>query len=395
MKKTRVWPALLAALVILAGCAAAPPEESDPPTEEFVFTRENMPRLNGSTSAVPLAEAVCSVLLGESREEVADLVQFSRTTASYEALMAGEADLLLAGEPEQAVMERLEAGDRWLLTPFATDALVFVVNADNPVNGLTTEQLQKIYTGEITNWSQVGGEDRDIIPFQRNPEAGSQALMKKLVMDGLEMMEPPVDYTAGSMSSLLEGVRQYDNSPAAIGYTVYYYAHDMEMAQGLKLLSIDGTAPSPDTIRSGEYPFLNPYYAVMDKDEAEDSPARILYDWLLGEEGQSLVAQEGYVSILEQEGEYERARRGLGPGPGAAGGVRPRPGGGTPGGAGGPGADPLGGSGDPGGVPPRRGDSVAGRDRGGSDPRGGLRPPLPLCGDSHQCGRVGGGSLSL
>ena len=216
--------------------------------------------------------------------------------------MAGEDDLLLAGEPEQAVMERLEAGDRWLLTPFATDALVFVVNADNPVDSLTTEQLQKIYTGEITNWSQVGGEDRDIIPFQRNPEAGSQALMKKLVMDGLEMMEPPVDYTAGSMSSLLEGVRQYDNSPAAIGYTVYYYAHDMEMAQGLKLLSIDGTAPSPDTIRSGEYPFLNPYYAVMDKDEAEDSPARILYDWLLGEEGQSLVAREGYVSILEQEG---------------------------------------------------------------------------------------------
>ena len=236
MQKTRVWPALLAALVILAGCAAAPPEESDPPTEEFVFTRENMPRLNGSTSAVPLAEAVCSVLLGESREEVADLVQFSRTTASYEALMAGEDDLLLAGEPEQAVMERLEAGDRWLLTPFATDALVFVVNEDNPVDSLTTEQLQKIYTGEITNWSQVGGEDRDIIPFQRNPEAGSQALMKKLVMDGLEMMEPPVDYTAGSMSSLLEGVRQYDNSPAAIGYTVYYYAHDMEMAQGLKLL---------------------------------------------------------------------------------------------------------------------------------------------------------------
>ena len=294
MKKTRVWPALLAALVILAGCAAAPPEESDPPTEEFVFTRENMPRLNGSTSAVPWREAVCSVLLGESREEVADLVQFSRTTASYEALMAGEADLLLAGEPEQAVMERLEAGDRWLLTPFATDALVFVVNADNPVDGLTTEQLQKIYTEEITNWSQVGGEDRDIIPFQRNPEAGSQALMKKLVMDGLEMMEPPVDYTAGSMSPLLEGVRQYDNSPAAIGYTVYYYAHDMEMAQGLKLLSIDGTAPSPDTIRSGEYPFLNPLLRCHGQGRGgRTAPPASLYDWLLGEEGQSLVAQGG------------------------------------------------------------------------------------------------------
>ena len=127
-------------------------------------------------------------------------------------------------------------------------------------------------------------------------------MFEKLVMDGLTPMDPPETWVSDSMLGLLEGVRSYDNSPAAIGYTVYYYAHDMEMAQGLKLLSIDGTAPSPDTIRSGEYPFLNPYYAVMDKDEAEDSPARILYDWLLGEEGQSLVAQEGYVSILEQEG---------------------------------------------------------------------------------------------
>ena len=174
MKKTRVWPALLAALVILAGCAAAPPEESDPPTEEFVFTRENMPRLNGSTSAVPLAEAVCSVLLGESREEVADLVQFSRTTASYEALMAGEADLLLAGEPEQAVMERLEAGDRWLLTPFATDALVFVVNADNPVNGLTTEQLQKIYTGRSPTGARWGARTGTSSPSSATRRQGAR-----------------------------------------------------------------------------------------------------------------------------------------------------------------------------------------------------------------------------
>lgn len=294
--------ALVLLLALLAACGPSHPQEAPDPSEPFTFTRENLPRLDGSTSTAPLARSMCAVLLGESPEAVSDLVQFSRTTQSYRNLMAGEADLVLAAEPAPEVRSELEEGGKWLLTPFATDALVFVVNQDNPVDSLTVEEIQKIYTGEITNWSQVGGEDRDIIPFQRNPEAGSQALMKKLVMDGLEMMEPPVDYTAGSMSSLLEGVRQYDNSPAAIGYTVYYYAHDMEMAQGLKLLSIDGTAPSPDTIRSGEYPFLNPYYAVMDKDEAEDSPARILYDWLLGEEGQSLVAQEGYVSILEQEG---------------------------------------------------------------------------------------------
>ena len=147
-----------------------------------------MPRLDGSTSTVPLAQAMCAVLLGESPEDVSDLVQFSRTTQSYRNLMAGETDLVLAAEPAPEVLSELTEQDRWLLTPFATDALVFVVNQDNPVDSLTVEEIQKIYTGEITNWSQVGGEDRDIIPFQRNPEAGSQALMKKLVMDGLEML---------------------------------------------------------------------------------------------------------------------------------------------------------------------------------------------------------------
>lgn len=300
------------AVLLLAGCAAPQPqpEQSIAPSssqaaaqavEEFIFTRENMPRLNGSTSAVPMAQAVCSVLLGESREEVADLTEFSRTTASYRALMAGEADLLLAGEPEAAVMEELETGGQWLLTPFATDALVFVVNPDNPVDNLTTQQVQDIYTGQITNWSQVGGEDREIVPFQRNPEAGSQALMEKLVMGDLELMQAPSQWVSGSMASLLEGVRQYDNSPAAIGYTVYYYAHDMEMAQGLKVLSIDGVAPNASSIRSGEYPFLNPYYVCINKDAPEDSPTRILYNWLLSQEGQRLVAQEGYVSVLEQE----------------------------------------------------------------------------------------------
>mgnify|MGYP005825288765 FL=1 len=311
---------LTLALLLLAGCAAGDPAASAPggstsdpaqgavsstPTgleQPFVFTRDNLPRLDGSTSTVPLAKALCAVLLGESREDVADLVQFSRTTQSYRNLMAGEADLVLAAEPTPEVRAELGAGDQWLLTPFATDALVFVVNQDNPVDSLTTEQIRKIYTGEITNWSQVGGEDLDIIPFQRNAEAGSQTLMERLVMDGQEMMQAPEAWVPDSMSGLLEAVREYDNSPAAIGYTVYYYASDMEMAQGLKVLAVDEVAPSDQTIQSGEYPFLNPYYVAIAKDAAADSPARILYDWLLGPDGQKLARMEGYVPAAEQEG---------------------------------------------------------------------------------------------
>ena len=146
---------LLSVLVLLAACqpggGEAGASQSAGPEEPFVFTRENMPRLDGSTSTVPLAQAMCAVLLGESPEDVSDLVQFSRTTQSYRNLMAGETDLVLAAEPAPEVLSELTEQDRWLLTPFATDALVFVVNQDNPVDSLTVEEIQKIYTGEITN----------------------------------------------------------------------------------------------------------------------------------------------------------------------------------------------------------------------------------------------------
>lgn len=289
----------------LGACAGAPapaptPTPAAPEPAAFTFTRENLPRLDGSTSTAPLAEAVCSVLLGESREEVSDLVQFTKTTSAYYNLMNGNADLLIVGEPNADVLaEKERAAFRWEQAPFATDAFVFVVNEDNPVNSITVDQARRIYTGEITNWKELGGEDREILPFQRNSEAGSQALMEKLVMGGAPMMEAPTGYIVATMGQLMEAVKSYDGSPGAIGYSVYYYAEEMKMAQGLKLLELEGVAPNPETIRSGAYPLLNPKYVVIPADAAEDAPNRILYEWLLGEEGQKLVAHEGYVSILE------------------------------------------------------------------------------------------------
>ncbi len=277
---------------------------TEAPSEEvwFEFTRENFPRMDGSTSMVPLGEAVASVLLGESREAVSDLARFNRTTQSFRNLMADECDLLIVGEPNAAVYTEMEEqGFDADIETIATDALIFVVNANNPVDNLTTEQVRKIYTGEITNWNEVGGNDEPIVAFQRNEGAGSQALMVKLVMQDTPLAEAPQQYIAGEMGALMEAVKSYDNSANAIGYSVYYYANDMKMAQGLKILSIDGVAPSAETIRSHEYPHLNAYYCVIPADAPAGSPNRILYDWLMTEEGQRLVANEGYVSVTAFE----------------------------------------------------------------------------------------------
>lgn len=313
MKKLTIFAAFVLIFALLTGCAGTKPTEpatdapTDTPTEAttepanlFTFTRENFPRMDGSTSMVPLGEAVASVLLGESRDAVTDLVQFNRTTQSFRNLMNGECDILIVGEPNAAVYDEMdEKGFKADIETIATDALVFVVNADNPVDNLTTEQVRKIYSGEITNWSEVGGKDAPIEAFQRNENAGSQALMIKLVMQDTPLMDAPEDYIVTSMGGLMEAVKSYDNSANALGYSVYYYANDMQMAQGLKILSIDGVAPSAETIRSGEYPHRNAYYCVVPADAAADAPNRVLYEWLMTEEGQRLVAAEGYVSALE------------------------------------------------------------------------------------------------
>ena len=184
MKKLTALILVPAMLLGLAACGAA---------ESFAFTRENFPRLDGSTATAPLAQAAAAVLLGESEDSVADLIDFSRTTQSYRELMAGNADLLIAAEPNSVVYDEMEAaGFEIEMQPLAMDALVFMVNADNPVDSLTADELRGIYSGEITNWSEVGGLDEPIAAFQRNAESGSQVLMEKLVMGDTPMTAPPI-----------------------------------------------------------------------------------------------------------------------------------------------------------------------------------------------------------
>ena len=310
--------ALAMCFSLLAGCGedaekpVSTPEISQPtpePTPEteaenlFVFTRENMPRMDGSTSLVPLSQASASLLLGESPEDVEDLVQFNRTSQSYRNLMYSDnCDILIASVPSADVFAEMDSNNfKYEMDPIATDALIFVVNEGNPVDNLSTEQIIGIYTGEITNWAEVGGEDEPIAAFQRNSGAGSQALMEKLVMGDSPMMAAPTDLMAGSMGELMEYVRSYDNSSGAIGYSVYYYANDMRMAEGLKIIAVDGVEPTDENIRIGAYPHLSNYYTVIAADEPADSPARIMFEWLQSAEGQRLVKSEGYVPVKDYE----------------------------------------------------------------------------------------------
>ncbi len=280
-------------------------EPTEAPTygpQEYSFTKINYPVIDGSTSTKPMAAALTSIMLGIPRSEADEMLNFHKTSSSFSYLVEGHADLLICAEPADSVFDMMKENHfDYEMEPFAAEALVFVVNASNPVDSLTIEQIQKIYTGEIKNWKEVGGEDKEIVPVQRNETAGSQVMMEKLVMKDLQMMEAPKELMPEEMGGLIEVVKSYDNSAGAIGYTPYYYATNMKMADGLKIIKVGGVEPNKETIAKGEYPFRTSYYVVISKMIPEGWAPRVLYNWILSEEGQKLAELEGYVPAAEKK----------------------------------------------------------------------------------------------
>ncbi|MCI7814341.1 MAG: substrate-binding domain-containing protein [Lachnospiraceae bacterium] len=260
------------------------------------MTLEEYPRIDGSLACVPLCEALAVEMTGCSKAEAEEtMAAFTNTNPCYLELAEGRKDILLAYEPAQSTKEELKNYDPLDMEPVGKDALVFLVNEDNPVESLTKEQVYDIYTGKITNWSEVGGEDIEIKAFQRPETSGSQTMMRKLLIGDAAMAEAPKEMIASGMDDIIEALTQYDNSANALGYSVYYYASSMFQQPGLKFLQVDGVEPSSETIQSGEYPLINEFYCVTNEQSSER--AKEIKAWLLTEEGQEFVKECGYVPV--------------------------------------------------------------------------------------------------
>ena len=261
---------------------------------------EQYPTVDGSTATLPLSYALFQAATGEDEETAMETIKHNKTDLSYHKLAGGACDLLLAYEPSEETRKKMEEEASLEMKPIGMDALVFMVNASNPVKSLTEEQIQAVYSGKTTNWKELGGDDEEIVAFQRQRNSGSQTLMEKLVMKDIPMAEAPAYYLVASMGELLKQVSSYNNRGNAIGYSVYFYARNMYSVPGLEFLSVDGVTPSNDTIQDGSYPYVNEFYAAIRDDEPEDSPARLLFDWLTSEGGQELIADTGYVPVLDK-----------------------------------------------------------------------------------------------
>jgi len=280
--------------------------------EPAQFRLENLHSLwlDGATALYPVYAAFVQEAWPEPAGEWGysphnSTVECSGTTRAYERLLNGEVNMIFVAGPSEAQKEMAaQAGKELHLTPIGREAFVFFVNSRNPVESLTVEQVQGIYTGEITNWRELGGKNQKIRPFQRDENSGSQTALQTL-MAGLPLMEPEEEDRVAGMGGIIRSVASYRNYKNAIGFSFRYYATEMVQNGGIRLLALNGVEPTKETICDGSYPIASEFYAVTAAPIGEAAPQETnetmaaFLEWILSEQGQQIIEETGYVSLQD------------------------------------------------------------------------------------------------
>ena len=221
----------------------------------------------GSTSVQPVAEKLVEVYK-ESHPDADITVQGGGSSVGIKNANDGTADIGMSSKD----VDQSE-GPNLVKHELGQDGIVMAVNPSNPVSDLTTEQLQGIFSGEITNWNEVGGSDGEI-----NVDA-----FESIVMGDKELKDDAI------VQSSTEAVKQsVSQDPNAIGFVSY--AH---MSDDVKSLNVNGVAPSDATIADGTYELQRPFLFLTNGEPTGD--VKEFIDWVLSDEGSKVLAEEKIV----------------------------------------------------------------------------------------------------
>ena len=257
---------------------------------------EDLPVLDGAAAVFPVYSAFVNAVYPETTELWDGVLEYNNTVGGYKLLGEKQTDIFFGAYPsEEQIAEANAEGTEFVYTPIGYDAFVFFVHKDNPIDNLTTEQVQGIYSGEITNWSEVGGKNEKISAYQRNEGSGSQSMLIRF-MDGKEIMEAPTEMVDDLMVGIVERVSDYRSKSNSIGFSFRYYLEGIIKNPDIKLLSIDGIAPTVENNKNGSYPITASLYVVTYEGNDNENVGKLI-DWILSEEGQEIIEKTGYVGI--------------------------------------------------------------------------------------------------
>ena len=297
MKKIIALMMALAMTASLAACGgdsgteSQAPASGEPATSETAENTGTPTDLSGNVLCVGSTsmEEVMKTLaeqFGIDNEGVTVNVEGGGSGAGVEAALNGTADIGLASR----ALDADEEAQGLIGTTLALDGIAIIVNPENPVADLSVEQIAQIYTGEITNWSEVGGNDGEIARVGRESGSGTR--------DGFESItgtddQCQYDEELTSTGSVIESVR---NNPNAIGYASL---SAVDEAEGVKAITVGGVECSEATVLDGTYEIQRPFVLVTKEGTELSTQAQAFFDWITSTAANDLIAGAGAVPVAE------------------------------------------------------------------------------------------------
>jgi phosphate transport system substrate-binding protein len=269
---------LLAALIAACGGTSTPgAPASDPSADNSTVT------LSGSTTVQPLAEKLAEAFMTENTGVRID-VQGGGSSVGVKAAGQGTSDIGMASreikDSELAEFPNLK------IFVIARDGIAIVAHPDVPVSDLTVEQVRDIFSGKITNWKDLGGDDQNIFVVSREEGSGTRAAFEEMVMgeDALIAASAILQASNGAIRTTVS------TTPYSIAYLSFGYLDDT-----VKSISIDGVAPTEPNAADGSYPIVRPLNMLTNGEPA--GMVKAFLDFILSEAGQKLVVEDGYIPV--------------------------------------------------------------------------------------------------
>lgn len=311
-KKIAILTILILSLVILAftGCAqdnnTQPDNRPDTTEQNNKASEKNNAtgdgfagsyNFGGSTTVEPIALAA----IEEFEELYPDAkISYDGTGSSTGIQGVLDGTYSLGAASRDVKEEEKQKGA--VAIPVALDGIAVIVNESVDVTDLSLEQLAKIFTGEITNWKEVGGSDNPIVVVNRDEASGTRAAFAEMVLEEALGKDPEPVFIAEAITTDSNGdmITKVGTTPNAIGYCGFGYIEQVKDA-GAKAISIDGVEPVIDAVVDGSYPISRYLYFVSNGELQEGTLEKEFIDFLLSDEGQSIVEDEGFIRIPQSE----------------------------------------------------------------------------------------------
>ncbi|MFW6154817.1 MAG: phosphate ABC transporter substrate-binding protein [Planctomycetota bacterium] len=277
--KRRVTAAVLA-LTLVAGLTPALAE--DAPKAHL--------QVQGSTTVGPIADAFQEAFQRlDSNVEIT--VNKTGSGDGAAALIDGRCDIATMSRfmKDKEFKDAVAKGVFPVAHVVAMDGVCVIVHPSNPARDLTIEQVRSIYTGEVTNWSQVGGPDMAIVPISRDTSSGTYETFHKLVM-AKRKMASNIEY----LSSNPHAHARVTTTRGAIAYVGLGFVD-----RKVKALRINGVTPTRKTIASGTYPVSRPLFMFTNGYPTLGSPLHRFCTFYLTEAGQDIIQAKGFVPLTD------------------------------------------------------------------------------------------------